>query len=371
MCHILKIRYALCSHCEQEFNRCQSSINNVHKSEERRKMKNLLNKVFSSFSTRKKECHSSTITNCFLAYCSSCMARAEMAKEHQQADRFQKDNVEKRVRNAYISDAEQGKRLQEQAKRTKFQFSLCAVEGRGMRSSERKPAINSGLCCKRGMDKYCVRQEREGKYGRQLSPQNENQAVTDSAACLRSLREERHRVPCIIDVGQAATTEAKEARRGYRWEREPDQVLDLRQLVITDFNDDTRKMVGSLPPTRKFPSPMHKEPGIDWDRWARAPQTHHGRYPTAVDPPTKPLPHPPLRRKRGYIEKYVHDKSRGPVDNMDHRGHQPSTVPPRKSVPQTAHRTKGYEKGDLFSCHCGSSSSSPAYFTLKASAPSA
>jgi hypothetical protein len=326
MRHILKIRYALCSHSEQEFNGCQSSFNNAHESKERPKIKGLFNRLFSSSSATKEECHCGTITNCIVAYYSSCTARTEMARKNQQADRFQQDNVEKRLRKAYdVSDAEQGKRLQEQAMRTKFQCSLCAAEGRGVRSSERNPAINGGLCCDRGMDEYRVRQEREGKYGRQLIPQHGNPAVTDCAAFLRSLREERHRASCIIDVTQAVTMEAEEAPRAYRWEKDPHQVLDLRPLIISDFNDIAGTTRGSLPPTRKFPSPMHKEPGIDWDRWARAPQTHHGRYPTAVDPPTKPLPHPPLRHKRGCIGKYVHDNSRGLVDNMDHGSGWPPT----------------------------------------------
>lgn len=321
MCHILKTQFILCSHYEKELKRCQASMDNANQNIKKPMTKGWFKSLISSFSTPAGECDRGTVRVRKVAHCSSCTAKNEIARREQGGKwciRYDVENVtSKTYRRARSRERVS---LEEQFRRSDFQCSMCVYEGRTVRPVQRNFTINGGLCCSRGLDEYVSRHEAEEKHGKSLLVENDKSPVTNSAAVPRTLRR-RDPVRRGKISRQKTTSDDGKARRRFSWEaQEPHHVReethcirqeprhgkeshhvreeprDIRPEAAKDFSSFVSE-TGYLLPSEKFPSPMHKEPGIDWERWDRAPQTHYGRYPPPDVPPGKPLPDPPLSHK--------------------------------------------------------------------------
>ena len=183
-----------------------------------------------------------------------------------------------------------------------FRCTKCVSEGRLLQSPEHRK-FNSGLCCAHGIAEWEAidranghgKQVARDKYGRRLRLDNTQPEHV------------RQLSPDIV----AARESASAAAERYGWERERNMVLGYHprtgvwQTHVRDFAPLEPSLVrdyNNLPGTslNELPRPVethYQEPGINWDRWDRCPQTHHGRYPVPDPAPNKPLP--PLPQREG------------------------------------------------------------------------
>ena len=321
MCQIFKTQFTECSHHEQQLKRCQDSFENARQKDERKRKKGWFKSLFSSFTSSKKdECGSATIWLLRNEACSACTAK--VFQRTQGVRRFQRGDADQKSKKAYGKYmAEQSAKIEEHAKRSRFVCSICADEGRNTKSEERISAINGGLCCARGLDEYLENERREGRYGRPLVSRQRQSPVTDSQAVSRSA----HATPWYDPATQmqVAAKHSNELPKGYKWDEDPHVSADTNTVLLKDYLSKPGSRLSAIHASGGLAYPPHTQPDIDWDRWAQAVQTHHGRYPPAGCPPRQPLPPLPIRRGERAQGETQADSS---AENENPRG-------PRSSVP--------------------------------------
>jgi hypothetical protein len=204
-----------------------------------------------------------------------------------------------RARSAH--KAETAEHLQEcrrsDTKRT-FRCSACTAEQR--RISERERGANGGFCCARGAEEFERAKRNRGVISNSHSQRNHrtDSVPTEQQAPLP--REERHPHLKLVTSQEFARTEAHNAAMKYGWNESRVESIHLEPELVAEFIKMPGTNQDSLPPQPQSTTSLNcYEPAIDWERWAAAPQTNHGRYPPPYAPaPNKPLPIIPLRTHR-------------------------------------------------------------------------
>lgn len=319
MCHQFNTYFTRCRHREQVLNRCASSFENYKREPKKKKRGGWFKNLFSHSSSKKQqwECDRHIISERRLEYCNACTMNRELKRREREAIiRREQAKTREEIRQASLQ-------------RFEFRCSRCRAERRNLRPEDRDPQINRGLCCARGLDEYEKYETREGKWGSGsglLLPQYKYHPITSSQAAPRIPRKERDPASRKRSAStDAARIAAKEASRRYGWENDPRYSADISTELARDITNlaasvsrrplspryektvenylpepkqeaprkhDATRAVSSAEQSGKI-SPRYEEPGIDWDRWDRAPQTFHGRYPPATVPPRKPVPQRP------------------------------------------------------------------------------
>lgn len=212
-------------------------------------------------------------------------------------------DCEKRgVQNDSMKDmiSERAQRVLEQHRARKFakenfRCTKCVSEGRLLQSKEHRQA-NSGLCCAHGIAEWEAIDRANG-HGKQVPTDKYERPLR------RANTQPEYVGQLCPDIATARAAASAAAKR-YGWERERDMVMGYHPrtgvwqtdaLNFVHLEPNLARDYNNLPGTslNELPKPVethYQEPGIDWDRWDRSPQTYHGRYPVPDPAPYKALP---------------------------------------------------------------------------------
>jgi hypothetical protein len=280
MCQIFNVQLNDCAHREQQLRRCQASFDNAQKEAERKKKKKgWFRNISSIFSRKKDKCDCDSIDMYLEGACASCAAKADEEAREAHENRQTAQNAK------YV----------DQDKRFNFLCSMCTNDGRLALPEERNLEINSGLCCARALDEYTEQEQREERYGRSLTSRHGRPPATDtSAAPPRPSLSERRPTPWHNLLPQKIAKSMERPQESHNGA--PHESAEISPTLVREYLSLPGTRLSTLNNPGKFPSPMHKEPDIDWNQWAKSVQTHHGRYPPPPSPPQKSLPNPPSKR---------------------------------------------------------------------------
>lgn len=295
MCQIFKIQFSQCPHNEQQLRRCQASFNKAQVKIERKMGKRaFFRSLFSIFSSTKDECDCTTVKLRRDGACTACSKKFE--EQNQPTWSLNRGDADDKAREAHDKwQGDQNTKLAEQSRRFNFLCSICADEGRNTLPGERNLAINGGLCCARGLEEYVTQGQREERHGR--SRRGRPSITNTSAVSPRTSRGEQRQTTCFDPPAQIIAQRNK--RPPESRSRKPHESAEIRPALVKDCLSQPGTRLSVLSSPGKFPSPMHKQPDINWDQWAQAVQTNHGRYPPTSSPPRRPLPDRPSRRQAG------------------------------------------------------------------------
>jgi hypothetical protein len=280
MCQIFNVQFNDCAHREQRLRRCQASFDNAQKEAERKKKKKgWFWNISSVFSCKKDICGCASIDMYLEGACASCAAKADEEAREVHENR----------------QAAQNAKYVDQDKRFNSMCSMCTNDGRLALSEERNLEINSGLCCARALDEYTEQEQTEARYGRSLTSRHGRPPATDASAAPPHLSlSERRPTPWHNPPPQ--TIVKSNERPPESRNSTPYESMEISPTLVKEYLTLPGTRLSTLNSPGKFPSPMHKEPDIDWNQWAKSVQTHHGRYPPPSSPPQKSLPNPPSKR---------------------------------------------------------------------------
>lgn len=294
MCHESATVYIQCLHTENQLTRCQTS----YKSWGTKKKQSFIKTLFCV--NIPQSCRPSKGQSSIDGLCTACS----------QAAKHRQETLDKMEQPRYVHSRTYEARnpTEEERRRSRgkgtFRCSKCISEGR--HTSARNRHSNGGLCCANGPREW---ESSRGQAHRSITPENKNLPAAPTPIREHTLKRvpRNHHLrpsPSTQDARAAATAAAHK----YNWTRdegsdtmEPNLIGDYINMSGTEtkeFRLPARAEPVYQEPRRARAEPLYQKPLIDWDRWNRAPQTSHGRYPPADPAPDSPLPTRPLRPGR-------------------------------------------------------------------------